>query len=168
MFVLFYEISPVSRKDSCETKAWSESCTRILFKLKVTYQAMKRHESKLQRKVAGENRKTTKYFGDGKQNDAFRCWKKIWVQEQEIEDLGRNSKTILPIEFYFIAILFIDSLICLQKIAIYIQIVELFNLFSFFFSRSLFHLIVLIQTFLIHACGRINLRRSLVLFRDQK
>lgn len=130
---------------------------------------MKRHESKLQRKVAGENRKTTKYFGDGKQNDAFRCWKKIWVQEQEIEDLGRNSKTILPIEFYFIAILFIDSLICLQKIAIYIQIVELFNLFSFFFfSRSLFHLIVLIQTFLIHACGRINLRRSLVLFRDQK
>lgn len=165
MLVLFYEISPVSRKDSCEKKAWSESCTRILFKLKVTYQAMKRHE----RKVAGENRKATKYFGAGKQNDAFRCWKKIWVQEQEIEDLGRNSKTILPIEFYFIAILFSDSLICLHKIAIYIQIVELFNLFSFFFfSRSLYHLIVLIQTFLIHACGRINLRRSLVLFRDQK
>lgn len=100
---------------------------------KVSYQAMKRHESKLQRKVAVENRKATKYFGAGKQNDSFRCWKKIRVQEQEIEDLGRNSKTILPIEFYFIAILFSDSLICLHKIAIYIQIVELFNLFSFFF-----------------------------------
>lgn len=133
MLVLFYEITPVSRKDSCEKKAWSESCTRILFKLKVTYQAMKRHESKLQRKVAVENRKATKYFGAGKQNDSFRCWKEIRVQEQEIEDLGRNSKTILPIEFYFIAILFADSLICLHKIAIYIQIVELFNLFSFFF-----------------------------------
>lgn len=69
--------------------------TRILLKLKVSYQVMERYKKKLQKKVARENRNAAKYYGAGKQNDALKCYKRIRVHEQEIEELEKYQSSVL-------------------------------------------------------------------------
>lgn len=69
--------------------------TRILFKLKVSYRVMERYKRKLERKVATENGKAIKYFGDGKRNDALKCWKRMRIREQEIEELEKYQSSVL-------------------------------------------------------------------------
>ncbi|KAK9176576.1 hypothetical protein WN944_028593 [Citrus x changshan-huyou] len=69
--------------------------TRILLKLKVSYQVMERYKKKLQKKVARENRNAAKYYGARKQKDALKCYKRIRVHEQEIEELEKYQSSVL-------------------------------------------------------------------------
>ncbi|KAJ4716101.1 hypothetical protein OWV82_011166 [Melia azedarach] len=74
--------------------------TRILFKLKVSYRVMERYKRKLEKKVATENGKAIRYFGDGKRNDALKCWKRMRIREQEIEELEKYQTSALGVTTY--------------------------------------------------------------------